>query len=662
MLHVFALIVVTAVARAASDGPSLTLALCPASNPPASFLFHSNNSGLGVISSDSGNVCFCAPPNGKAGPTSLSQCEGAGSPLHPFEVGWGLSGVPGSPAASFPWFPNNQPPASGLCVEATAAGSPPALAPCSPGAASQQWQFTAASTISNAASNLCFSTQTVQALASSVFGSHMVFQRDVPADLWGFGATPGGVVTVSLSGPQGIIVGTIGQRAGADGSWNFTLPPNPAGTGYNISIQDVASGKVQLLEDVAFGEVMWCSGQSNLSGGNTPVAYAFNATEEIAASSNYPWIRLFTVGLPPGSPTPLAELVAPPRIPWSRAAPSSAGPFSATCWFTGKRIADALGPDMPIGLIESAFGGTSIQVWEPPEATATCGAPPSYPGGWPTAPSACWNSQTVPFSYNNGSLSMRISMISWYQGESNSLTSEFEDEYYACALPFLIQSLRTLFHSPSAHAAIVQLAPWASSGANFNNQVAELRQAQLESGDSNANISVITAVDGGDPFGPIGSIHPRRKKLVGDRLGASLLTTLFNIPTPFAGPRYASATNGGGSTGKISATLTFTAASPLVLIPPSPVGQFANSSVCPVGVSEDLCGGFMLQGDKSAGWFPATASITADNKLLLESTAGAGDTRAIASASGWSLWPISLLYSLDGMLPVFPWNNTLSSP
>ena len=59
------------------------------------------------------------------------------------------------------------------------------------------------------------------------------------------------------------------------------------------------------------------------------------------------------------------------------------------------------------------------------------------------------------------------------------------------------------------HAAIVQLAPWASSAAAFNAQVAALRDAQLRAGDALANVSVITAVDGGDPHGPIGSIHPR---------------------------------------------------------------------------------------------------------------------------------------------------------
>jgi len=51
-----------------------------------------------------------------------------------------------------------------------------------------------------------------------------------------------------------------------------------------------------------------------------------------------------------------------PRIPWSVAGPDSVSGFSATCWFHGKGLADALGPSVPIGLLESAWGSTEIQV------------------------------------------------------------------------------------------------------------------------------------------------------------------------------------------------------------------------------------------------------------------------------------------------------------
>ena len=163
----------------------------------------------------------------------------------------------------------------------------------------------------------------------------------------------------------------LSAPAAGNGSWTATLPAMEAGTGFTVTVTDLVSGATMVLTDVAFGDVLWCGGQSNLSGGNTPLAYAFNATEEIAAAANYPWIRLFTVGTPPGSPVPLADLASPPHIPWTRATPSAASRFSATCWFTGKRIADAVGAGVPLGLVESAWGGVSLQSGRQPATAPT---------------------------------------------------------------------------------------------------------------------------------------------------------------------------------------------------------------------------------------------------------------------------------------------------
>ena len=253
------------------------------------------------------------------------------------------------------------------------------------------------------------------------------------------------------------------------------------------------------------------------------------------------------------------------------------------------------------------------------------------------------------------------------QGESNSLTAQLQDGYYRCALPFLVQSLRALFNSPSAHAAIVQLAPWASSAAAFNRQVAALRQAQLEAADA-PGMSVVTAVDLGDPYGPIGSIHPRQKKPVGQRLGNALLSHVYGLTNAYAGPRLAHARAGGGAGagGGISATLDFVlpsgSAAPLALLPPSPSGPFANSSTCPAGVAGALCSGFQLQGATTGAWYAATAEVAAGGlALVLQAAQAQGEAGAAAAASGWSLWPITLLYSQGDMLPAFPFNTSLAA-
>jgi hypothetical protein len=237
------------------------------------------------------------------------------------------------------------------------------------------------------------------------------------------------------------------------------------------------------------------------------------------------------------------------------------------------------------------------------------------------------------------------------------MTGVAEADYYTCALPFLITSLRAALLSPLAHAGVVQLAPWASAAATLNVEVAALRAAQLRGGDGAANVSVVTAVDKGDPGGPIGSIHPRAKQPVGARLAAAFLTGVYGVPTPFAGPRFASGAAGGGAPGALSATLRFApAAAPLALVAPTGVGPLANSSECPPTVPADLCCGFMLQSDAGA-WAPADAALADGGDALVLTAPGAG--RAVAAASGWCLWPITRLYSADG-LPAFPFNASFA--
>ena len=226
-------------------------------------------------------------------------------------------------------------------------------------------------------------------------------QRGAPAALWG-AAAPGAVVDVEFAGAL-----YSSAPASADGRWTVSLPATPAGGPYNISATARGAGGAALtLVDVHFGDVYWCSGQSNLDSANTPVRYAFNATAEVAAAAGFPWVRLFKVAHD-ASAAPLADLAAPPALAWTPAAPAPVATFSATCWFTGRDIAAALGPAVPIGLIESAWGGTSIQPWSAPGLADACGNESSYPGGWPTAPSVLWNAMTLPFA------GMRMAGMVW---------------------------------------------------------------------------------------------------------------------------------------------------------------------------------------------------------------------------------------------------------
>ena len=246
-------------AAAATAQAQQALLLAPCNSTSSAQAFSINGGGIGVIAPrpNSLDVCLCAPPSGGAGALSLQTCEG-GPPLHALETGFTFTGAALAP---IPWLPDARAPASGLCVTAAAAGSAPQLAACAPAGqpppAAQLWRYTAAGQLQGTAAGgaaVCLEAAPAPPppppLLSSVFGSGMVLQRGEEAALWG-AAAPGAVVTVTLSGRPPL----QSAPAGADGRWAVALPAAPAGTGFNLTVDD-GSGHSVTLTDVAFGDVI----------------------------------------------------------------------------------------------------------------------------------------------------------------------------------------------------------------------------------------------------------------------------------------------------------------------------------------------------------------------------------------------------------------------
>jgi sialate O-acetylesterase len=221
-------------------------------------------------------------------------------------------------------------------------------------------------------------------LLSNVFGSHMTLQRDAPIPVWGW-TTPGGAVRATL-GAQVL----MGVGDAASGLWRVEFSALPAWANVTLSALELGAGGARVeLDDIIAGDVVLCSGQSNME---FTTNAAVNASAELAAADAYPFIRV-TSGplqglldlrtLPAGVPS--EELVAV-DLPWSRASNASIGGagdhggwdyFSAACWFSLKGLADAnaaAGAPVPLGGIVQSYGGTSIQWWSPPGALAQCAA------------------------------------------------------------------------------------------------------------------------------------------------------------------------------------------------------------------------------------------------------------------------------------------------
>jgi sialate O-acetylesterase len=105
-----------------------------------------------------------------------------------------------------------------------------------------------------------------------------------------------------------------------------------------------------------------------------PLSYVFNGTEEIAAA-NLPQIRLLSVPLRASS-TPQTDINAT----WRVATPESVPNFSAVCWMTARHIREMYWGDLPMGLIQTAWGGTRVEAWATPDVNAKCEPnPPADP-------------------------------------------------------------------------------------------------------------------------------------------------------------------------------------------------------------------------------------------------------------------------------------------
>lgn len=178
----------------------------------------------------------------------------------------------------------------------------------------------------------------------------MVLQQQSNVPLWGRG-TPG--TEVRLQTTWGA---TVAGRVNPDSTWMLKLRTPKAGGPYELAIRH--DGTTLTIRSVLVGEVWLCSGQSNMEmplAGWPPTDTILNATEEIRHSS-LSSIRLFTVRRAFSAvPEPACD------GSWKECSPSTSREFSATAYFFGKKLYEAL--HVPIGLIQASWGGTPVESW-----------------------------------------------------------------------------------------------------------------------------------------------------------------------------------------------------------------------------------------------------------------------------------------------------------
>lgn len=187
---------------------------------------------------------------------------------------------------------------------------------------------------------------------AQIFRDHMVLQRDMELPIWGM-AQPGQNITVILEG------NTKSALTDINGKWSLKLPKMKAGGPYQIQVLS-QTDKI-IINDVLVGEVWFASGQSNMEHAMKGWPWIPHSEvedyEKEVKDSGFPKIRMFNV----------PKLAAPIEMndlkdgSWEKPSASSLPYFSATAWFFAKELYKKL--DVPIGVIHSSWGGTSIAPW-----------------------------------------------------------------------------------------------------------------------------------------------------------------------------------------------------------------------------------------------------------------------------------------------------------
>eukprot|EP01117_Protostelium_nocturnum_P012543 TRINITY_DN461_c0_g1_i1.p1 TRINITY_DN461_c0_g1~~TRINITY_DN461_c0_g1_i1.p1 ORF type:complete len:529 (-),score=151.91 TRINITY_DN461_c0_g1_i1:69-1538(-) len=459
---------------------------------------------------------------------------------------------------------------------------------------------------------------------SNTLGSNMVLQRSpVSAQVWGW--TQKGAITTLKWGRL-----TLVSTADNNGWWLISLPPTPASGPHKLSFTSTV-GDSKVLENVMFGDVFFCSGQSNME---MAIRGAFNATAEVALADKYPNIRLFTAEKDT-SDTPINQLKKA-RQPWVQASSKTVAPAnvndawsytSAACWFFGRNVFE--NTKVPTGLVISSWGGTIIEAWMSPDALSKCPKPMEntlVEDPNPNRPNVLWNSMIVPF------LNMRVSGFAWYQGESNVGHNNF----YRCAFPSMIKDWRKKFSSsPDTPFYFVQLSTWLPGQPEYN--IPDMRLAQTAAL-SLPNVGMAVACDLGDADSPFGNIHPRNKQEVGRRLALNALAIQYKRPVIYRGPTATNVTVVQEANGmRIDVVLDpKTLKSPIELrSPPS----------CP---NPAYCGSPAEVQGSDGKWLPAQISIGA-NKVTFKT----GKMQVKGVRYAYSDWPMNTIYNKEG-LPMPP--------
>jgi sialate O-acetylesterase len=347
------------------------------------------------------------------------------------------------------------------------------------------------------------------------------------------------------------------------GLWEAWLMPEPAGGPFTLKVQ----GSSELTRsDLLVGDVWFASGQSNMEmplAGFPPGARVNNAAQEIAGA-DLPQVRLLRLEHA-SSAYPVPGISAA----WQTCTPATAKDFSAVAYFFAREIQRR--EHVPIGVIDSTWGGTPIDSWISMDAlSADASLMPAFAArahfadmqtnleaikaaekradaeaaahGQP-APQHPWHPDPLswtPAGLYNGMVApltpYAIKGFLWYQGETDAAADRAG--LYAKLLPTLIGDWRRQWGQGNLPFLFVQISSFASPQDDWG-LVRDSQRRTL----SVANTGMAVSLD----VGQRDNVHPPDKQTVGARLALAARSLAYGESgVEWNGPLYRQVTRDGG--------------------------------------------------------------------------------------------------------------------
>jgi sialate O-acetylesterase len=338
----------------------------------------------------------------------------------------------------------------------------------------------------------------------SILSDHMLLQQNSKVKFWGW-CDPRTTIKIVTEWNKDTIILKASEKA----KWETTL--NTPGSGGPYTIKVLTKGKNITINDVMLGELWLCSGQSNMEWN---VEKGMIDAKEALADCQNNGIRFFfvekaTADYPQDDCKGYWKVCDSESMRW----------FSSVGYFFGEKLNDKL--NVPIGLINSNWGGTDAGTWTPgneiinSEKLTDALKYLVKSTGWDNTPGSTYNAMIYPL------LKMKIAGVIWYQGEANCPNAYT----YSELLTTMIQSWREKFQI-NLPFYYVQIAPYQKYPIPFSAAIIREQQEKVQALENTGMVVISDQVD------DLNNIHPKYKKEVGNRLANYALAVTYGKETP----------------------------------------------------------------------------------------------------------------------------------